>query len=246
MSAATGERERVDAVVLGAMAEEVRPYIARAADEAGVDREGLPFRDVAGARLWRLTIDAREIVVVRSGIGLVNAATAATIALHAVAPTAVLSTGSAGGLGGKVHVGDVVVGTTATYSAADARAFGYKLGQVPGMPVDYPGDDVLLAGARRGDGREGYPTVVAGQVTSGDVFVDGERLDALRADFPEAAATDMESTALAQVAHAFGVPFLTARGISDLCGPDAGTEHPQTLEQVSEAAARVVLAAIGG
>lgn len=241
---ATDAGDRVEAVIIGAMDEEVAPYLKRAAADAGTTSGALPYEEVGRARLWRTRIDGREVLVVRSGIGLVNAASAAVIALHRVQPDAILSTGSAGGLGGKVHVGDVAVGSFCAYSAADARAFGYKLGQVPGMPSNYPGEATLLEGAQAGDMREDYPNVVPGHVTSSDVFVDGERLDALRADFPDATATDMESTAIAQVAYSFGVPFLTARGISDLCGPDAGTEHPQTVEQVSEAAARVVMAAI--
>lgn len=235
-------RESVDAVILGAMDEEVAPFLELAAESGSVPEP----HDVGRARLWRLAIRGRDVLLVRSGIGMVNAAAAAVVALHEVAPAAILSTGSAGGLGGKCHVGDVVIGASCTYSAADARAFGYALGQVPGMPVDYPGDADLLARACRatlGDIIDGA-TVVTGQVVSGDVFVDGERLPPLRAAFPDAAATDMESAAIAQVAFSFGVPFLTARGISDLCGPDAGTEHPLTVEAVSAVAARTVLTAL--
>ena len=240
---APARREAVDAVILGAMDEEVAPFLAAAAASGAVPEP----HDVGRARLWRLAIEGRDVLLVRSGIGTVNAAAATVIALHEVAPAVILSTGSAGGLGGTCHVGDVVVGASCTYSAADARAFGYALGQVPGMPVDYPGDAGLLAraaGADLGDIIESA-AVVTGQVVSGDVFVDGERLPPLRAAFPDAAATDMESAAIAQVAFSFGVPFLTARGISDLCGPDAGTEHPQTVDAVSAVAARTILTALG-
>lgn len=236
-------RESVDAIILGAMDEEVAPFLALAAESGDVPEP----HEVGRARLWRLALNGRDVLLVRSGIGTVNAAAATVIALHEAAPAAILSTGSAGGLGGKCHVGDVVIGASCTYSAADARAFGYELGQVPGMPVDYPGDADLLERAASADLTDiiAGANVVTGQVVSGDVFVDGDRLPPLRAAFPDAAATDMESAAIAQVAYSFGVPFLTARGISDLCGPDAGTEHPQTVDAVSAVAARTVLAALG-
>lgn len=231
------DREHVDAVVLGAMDEEVAVLLRLARSERPLPEP----EDVGRARSWRLTLRGRRVLLVRSGIGMVNAAAATVTALHRVAPDAILSTGSAGGIAGRVHVGDVAVGTTVTHAQADARAFGYVLGQVPGMPVDYPGDPDLLAAARTDVG----VTVVPGLVVSADVFVDAERLPALEENFPRATATDMESAAIAQVAATFGVPFLTARGISDLCGPAAGSEHPRTVEPVSAASARVVLAALG-
>lgn len=229
----------VDAGLVAAMDEEIAPLL----ELAGLDvSDG---HDVGRARLWRMSLRGKQLVAARSGIGLVNAASAATTIFTRYDVGALVSLGSAGGLGGKVHVGDVVVGTSAILSSADARAFGYALGQVPGMPTHYPGDAALIERALSGDGLPDYPHVVAGQVTSADVFVDAERLGQLRQDFPDAAATDMESAALAQVSYSWGKPFLTARGISDLCGPDAGSEHPTTVDQVSRLSIRVVLAALG-
>lgn len=230
---------RFAAALVAAMDEEIAPLLER----AGVDPSG--GRHFGRARCWELTLGAQRLLAVRSGIGLVNAASAASAILAQYSLDALISCGSAGGLGGKVHVGDVVVGSSCVLSGADARAFGYALGQVPGMPARYEGDTALVATAMTGDGGDNYPRVVAGQVASADVFVDAARLAPLCHDFPDAAATDMESAALAQVAFSWGVPFVTVRGISDLCGPDAGSEHPTTVEDVSRLSTRVALAALG-
>ncbi|MHB1063261.1 MAG: 5'-methylthioadenosine/S-adenosylhomocysteine nucleosidase [Georgenia sp.] len=232
-------RTTVDAVVVGAMAEEVAPFEELAASSAVADVGRL------------LTVGATRLLVVRSGIGLVNAAAALVRALGAVAPRAVVSTGSAGGLAAATEVGDVVVGTTYTYASADATAFGYERGQVPGMPPAYAGDETLLAAARASGptvptvstGAAG--TLRTGQMVSGDSFVTAVNVDAVRAGFPDALSTDMETTALAQVAFGYGLPFLSVRGISDLCGPAADQDFHLAVAEVAARAARVVLAVLG-
>src|SRR5690606_23018392 len=105
----------------------------------------------------------------------------------------------AGGMGLDVRVGDVVVGATSVYGAADARVFGYALGQVPGMPARFDADPALLTAATAVDA--GGPTVRTGTILSSDVFVDAERVVGMREAFPDALACDMESAALAHTAH---------------------------------------------
>lgn len=221
--------EAIDALVVTAMDEEAHPFL--------VNARAVPV-DVAIGAAWRLTIRGRSVVVLRSGIGLVNSACATASALARFQPRALLSSGSAGGLAEGIHVGDVVVGVTYAYADADASAFGYAPGQIPSMPPDYSGDATLVslaASARRGDQR-----VRPGKVVSGNSFVDARTVAWVRATFPGALAADMESTALAQLAFLVGLPFISVRGISDLCGPHAGDDFTYSVEEVSGRAAAVV------
>ncbi|WP_230684774.1 5'-methylthioadenosine/S-adenosylhomocysteine nucleosidase [Cellulomonas sp. JZ18] len=222
----------VDAVVVTAMGVEATPFLERA---TSVDDE----TQVAGARRRLLHVGEARVLLVTCGIGLVNAATAAALALAEHAPRLVVSAGSAGGMGLQVRVGDVVVGASTVYGAADARVFGYALGQVPGMPARYDADPGLLAAAAAAD-PHGL-TVRTGTILSSDVFVDAERVEPLRTAFPDALACDMESAALAHAAHLFGVPFLSVRGISDLCGPIAGVDFDAHVDDAAERSATVVL-----
>ncbi|WP_251141040.1 5'-methylthioadenosine/S-adenosylhomocysteine nucleosidase [Cellulomonas dongxiuzhuiae] len=230
LSAAPGAR--VDAVVVTAMGVEASPFLDRS---SAVGNE----IEVAGARRRVLELGGSRVLLVTCGIGLVNAASAATLALHGSSPRVVLSAGSAGGMGLDVRVGDVVVGATTVHGAADARVFGYALGQVPGMPERFDADPALVAAAAGVD--TGGLTVHSGMILSSDVFVDAERVLALRAAFPEALACDMESAALAHTAHLAGVPFLSVRGISDLCGPIAGVDFDAHVDDAAERSATVVL-----
>src|SRR5690625_4637902 len=101
----------VDAVVIAAMEEEIAPFEQRA------DRLAHQ-RHVGMARSVIATAGGRQILLVRSGIGAVNAATAAVLAVHAVRTPVVVSAGSAGGLGSGVRVGDVVIGDEFAFAGA--------------------------------------------------------------------------------------------------------------------------------
>ena len=195
----------------------------------------------------------RELVLVRSGIGLVAAASALATALTRLAPAVVLSAGTAGGLGREVEVGDVCVSTTLAYTDADATAFGYAHGQTPGQPVAFEADAAVLArveevgpaALRASTASSGGARIRAGQMLAGNSFVTAANVGRARELFPGAVSTDMESTALAQVATSAGIPFASVRGVSDLCGPEAGQDFHIGAHEAAARSAAVVLAVLG-
>lgn len=232
------------AIVLVAMPDEEAPFLAKAQRVDEAVQVGNSFQ-----RLIELA--GTEVLLVRTGIGLVNASSAATAAILAAPDARVLvSAGSAGGLGAEVRVGDVVLGEEYINVDADARAFGYVLGQVPRMPASYavhgPVLDVAAAStaAEHLAGRQ-EARLLSGLLVSSYSFVSPERAALILADFPAALATDMESSAIAQVAHVFGRPFVSVRGVSDLCGP-TGDEFLTHVDDAADRSAEVVLALLPG
>lgn len=195
----------------------------------------------------------RELVLVRSGIGLVAATSALATALTRLAPAVVLSAGTAGGLGRAVEMGDVCVSTTLAYTDADATAFGYAHGQTPGQPAVFEADAAVLArvedvgpaALRASTASSGGARICAGQMLAGNSFVTAANVGRARELFPDAVSTDMESTALAQVAASAGIPFASVRGVSDLCGPEAGQDFHIGVHEAAARSAAVVLAALG-
>lgn len=235
----------VELVVVIAMEEEAAPFLERAT------ALGDPVR--IGTSIHRTgLLNGLKTVFVQGGIGLVNAAGAATAALllaqrenpEAPAPL-VISAGSAGGLGDSVRVGDVVVGSVTINADADARAFGYVLGQVPGMPATYPAQPALLAASDIGTPGFGIvATVHHGLVVSSYSFVGHERAPIIKGQFDGVLATDMESSAIAQTARAFNAPFLAVRGISDLCGPASDADFLTHVDDAAERSAEVATAIV--
>lgn len=219
--------------------------------EAAPFLEALPRRDgdldLPGARAWSLDLGGRELVLIRSGIGLVAAASALAGTLGRVTPGAVVSAGTAGGLGRQVEVGDVCASTHLAYADADATAFGYARGQIPGQPVAFEADAGLLERlALAGPALAAHAaTLRTGQMLAGNSFVTAATVADIRRAFPEAVSTDMESTALAQVAASAGLPFISVRGVSDLCGPEAGQDFHIGAEVAAARSAAAVLALLG-
>jgi len=231
----TGEPGRI--AICTAMGEEAAFFqaLSTRASEPGI---------VGKASFQVLTIAGIEVLLVTSGIGLVNAAAAATIAITQFGATALISAGSAGGMGAEVQVGDVVIGTETQYTFADATAFGhYVKGQVPQMPASYQTNPQLV-NLLKSDGLRTH----LGAIISSDAFVTAHNFAAISKDFPAAQAADMETAAIAQVAYLFGVPWVAVRGISDLCGPAAAEDFATHLDGAAALSAQMVatLLAAGG
>ncbi|WIB61918.1 5'-methylthioadenosine/S-adenosylhomocysteine nucleosidase [Curtobacterium sp. MCLR17_007] len=225
------ERAAPVAVVIAAMSEEVDAFADLI---GGVPSEYGPVGGHDGHQL--LDVDGATVAVRRSGIGFTNATAAVAHCFHDFGAVPVISVGTAGGLMHGVAIGDVVVGDRYVNLNADATAFGYALGQVPGMPTGYAPDPRMVAlalGAKTGH------RLRSATIGSSEVFVTEDRARVLRDAFPTVAAVDMESAAIAQFAHVHAMPFVSVRGISDLCAPD-GDEFRLHLDDAAARAAEVV------
>ncbi len=106
-----------------------------------------PVREVSGLRFYSLELPEipGRVLGVQSGVGIVNAARAATISIEVLGAQQVLYSGTAGGLAADSQVGEVVFGDNYVFHNVDATAFGYPPGQLPGMPASYPGSEKLVS-----------------------------------------------------------------------------------------------------
>lgn len=228
-------------LVLAAMAEEAAPLVARL---DGARELPTPFPGAARpVTAVRGALAGRETIVVTCGIGIAAATGATTWGVLAHAPAAVISAGSAGGLAADIEVGTLVVGEAFRYSIADATAFGYAAGQVPGQPEAFAADPALLSLAREAAG----PGARVGEMLSGDAFVTAPLAAPMRERFPQALTADMETTAIVQTCTALGVPVAVLRAVSDLCGPAADQQFHLEIDVVAEtsaAAAERLIAAL--
>lgn len=183
----------------------------------------------------------RRVHVTVTGIGLVNAAVGATRAhlTFGDSLTAYLCAGTCGGLAATTRVLDVIIGTEFVYSRADATAFGYAPGQVPGEPTSFDAYAPYIATAENMCDNRNY-RMLFGQVASSDAFVTTQTVEKTREIFPTALAADMESAAAAHVCAKFAVPFISVRAVSDLCGPLAGQDFHVDAGEAAAVSARAI------
>ena len=155
-----------------------------------------------------------ELVLHQCGIGKVNAAIGASEMIRRYNPDLMVSTGCAGGGRTDMEVMDIVASTELAYhDVYCGEAMGKTVyGQVQGMPARYTSPSELVEKAKAVS-----PRVHAGLIVTGDWFVDSkDKMREIVSHFPEAAAVDMESAAIAQTCHIYGIPFISFRVISDI------------------------------
>jgi len=81
---------------------------------------------------------SKDIVLVESGIGKVNAAISTTLLISQFKVEKIIFTGVAGAVNPKIKVTDIVIGTDLVESDMDVTAGGnYKLGEIPRMKSSY-------------------------------------------------------------------------------------------------------------
>lgn len=225
---------------------EAAPFLALLTSREGDAPEVLRIGSEAG-RVQTFTLgelDGIEVLLVVSGIGLANAASATARALALVDAPIVIAAGTTGGLAREIEVGDIAAGVASIYGAADATAFGYAPGQVPGMPVDYRSGEGIGAALDALEASVEHP-VLRGRVVSSDSFITAPLAEPLRERFPDAIAADMETCAMAEVAWSSGVDWVSLRAVSDLCGPSADQDFHMDAQEAaahSLAAVRAFLA----
>lgn len=170
----------------------------------------------------------KDVVVVKSGIGKVNAAVCAQILVDKFEVDALINTGIAGSLDAAIDIGDIVVSTDAVQHDMDASIFGDPIGQIPRMDTfSFPADERLINLAVSAN-EEANPDIKTfkGRVVSGDQFVSStEAKERLVAMF-DAKCTEMEGAAIAHVAYLNQVSYVIIRAISDKADNSATMDYP--------------------
>ena len=181
-------------------------------------------REIEGAKALVGELSGKQIILLKSGIGKVNAAMQVTSLIAEMHPDYIINSGVAGGIGEGMHQGDIVVGTEACYH--DVWCGEGEWGQVQGFPLKFSANEHLLEAAK--SVVKDNSQLVFGLICTGDQFIsDLATLQGIKRNFPDGKAVDMESAAIAQVCYAKQVPFMSLRIVSDTPGmePDNTTQY---------------------
>lgn len=209
--------------IIGAMDEEVALLL----DQMTEKQE----QTVANCLFVQGKLQDKSVVLLKSGIGKVNAAMATTIMHERFAPTHVINTGSAGGFASNLEVGDIVISTEVVHHDVDVTSFNYSYGQVPGLPPMYEADKTLVEKAVAAVKNMDI-NCEQGIIATGDSFMeDPERVAFVHEKFPTMLASEMEAAAVAQVCHQYNKPFVIIRALSDIAGKNRPSRLINFLKQ---------------
>ena len=168
----------------------------------------------------------KDVVIVRSGIGKVNAA--------ACTADYIINTGIAGSLKAEIDIADVVISSDVLHHDMDATGFGYPLGQIPRMDtLSFAADERLIKLAGEAC-KNAVPEigVHVGRVVSGDQFISDKAVKERISSNFDGFCTEMEGAAIAQVSYLNKVPFVILRTISDKADDSATMDYP-TFEKLA-------------
>lgn len=168
-----------------------------------------------------------QLVVVKCGIGKVNAAACTQALIDKFACDAIINVGIAGAIGQSIKIGDVVVATDLIEHDFDASGIGLKRGEIPRMDTStFTCDPALVELASRVCNQVlNESNVHLGRIVSGDEFVSSkEKKIFLRSTFKGLAA-EMEGAAIAHVCHINRVPFVVIRAMSDSADDNANEDY---------------------
>ncbi len=180
------------------------------------------------------TLNGAPVVIVRSGIGKVNAALCVQILVDVFDITHVINTGVAGSLNAKLDIGDILISKDAIHHDMDVTIFGYQLGEVPQMGCrEFPADENMMALAKASCEKVN-PDVhaIIGRVVSGDQFISSKEVKEKLITTFQGDCAEMEGASIAHGAYLNNIPFVIIRAISDKADDSAEMDYP-TFEKAA-------------
>lgn len=229
--------ENIKVGIIGAMDSEVELLKSKV--------EGAHTRELAGLAFVEGTLGGVDVVVVKCGVGKVNAAMCAQALVSVFGCARIINTGVAGSLDNRIEIGDIVVSTDAVEHDMDVTPLGYAPGEHPDLRlVAFEADlglrAVVVAAARGVDG----VSVFEGRVCSGDQFIGSAEAKKRIVSAFGGMCCEMEGAAIAHVCHVAGVPFVVVRAISDKADDSGNVDYPTFEKAAAAHCASIVLAAL--
>ncbi len=220
--------------IIGAMEEEV-----------ALLKEAMEIEEIisiASMDFCKGSFEGKEVVVVKSGIGKVNAGVCAQILVDKFSADLLINTGIAGSLDANIDIGDMVISTDAVEHDMDASIFGDPVGQIPRMDTfSFPADERLVRLAKETN-EEVNPDIhtFTGRIVSGDQFVSSAEVKDKLVSLFGAKCTEMEGAAIAHVAYLNKVSCVIIRAISDKADNSATMDYPTFERQAIAHSVRLV------
>lgn len=220
--------------IIGAMELEVETLKAKLKDSRITEKAGMAF--------YEGTLNGASVVIVRCGVGKVNAALCVQLLADLFQVTAIINTGVAGSLNSQLDIGDILISKDALHHDVDATIFGYAPGEVPQLGVrEFPADEHLASLAKSAC-EAVNPDIHAliGRVVSGDQFISSKEVKKHLISRFQGDCAEMEGASIAHGAYLNQIPFVIIRAISDKADDSAEVDYPTFEHAAAIHSARLV------
>ena len=184
------------------------------------------------------------VVLLRLGIGKVNAASGTATLLDRYDVSEVVFTGVAGAVSDETEVLDIVVATDLLqhdYGVISNDGFVWTGAQLETDAVYLCDEELVEMAWESAVEVLGEDHVFTGTVVSGDQFVSSEAyVKKLQDDF-DAMACEMEGAAVAIVCSEYGVPFVVIRSMSDKADGKAVKTYENFMDTAADHSSNIVM-----
>jgi adenosylhomocysteine nucleosidase len=218
--------------IMSAMDVEMELYLDRCEIRHSTQQSGLSFHEAS----WH----GHDLVLVRAGVGKVNAALCTQILIDTFDADAVICTGSAGAVNPALNIGDVVVATDCVQHDVVVKFLGLPRGQIPFTDFRFFTTDPALRDRALEVNLPDH-RITQGRVLTGDRFIEDEDDRQQLREELDGDCVEMEGGAVGQVCAVNDVPFLIVRAISDQADGSSDVDFEGFLKEAAHSSAQIVL-----
>ncbi len=221
--------------IIGAMDTEV----ASLKQEADIKKTTV----IAGMEFCEGTLEGKNVVIVKCGMGKVNAGICANTLINNFGCTKIINTGVAGSLDNQIDIGDIVVSVDAVQHDFTVEAIGFAKGEIPYTGLyAFPADKSLREAAVEAVKKTSPDIhVFEGRVCSGDQFISTKEQKEIITSKFGGLCCEMEGAAIAQACYLNNTPFVVIRAISDKSDDSQSVEFETFQKEAAANCAKAVL-----
>ena len=184
----------------------------------------------------------KNCVIVKSGVGKVNAARTTQILIDNFELEFVINTGVAGAINHLLNIGDVVIAKHVVQHDFDITAFGHSKGYITGVGEKIICNRELVEEFEKmlKNIEERIYNIKIGIVASGDIFCTQiDMKNKINAKF-NADVVDMVCASVGQVCYLDNIPFISVRCISDIPNGNNQNTYDENLKLASKRCANII------
>ncbi|MCI8384129.1 MAG: 5'-methylthioadenosine/adenosylhomocysteine nucleosidase [Clostridia bacterium] len=202
----------------------------------------IKIEQIYNLKFLRGKIQEKNCILVKSGVGKVNAARTTQVMLQNFDIQYVINLGAGGSVNQVLNIGDVLIGKQVVQHDFDITAFGHSKGYITGIGNAIICDRNLvdeLEQIIKSIPERNYQ-IKLGIIATGDIFcTESWMKNKIRAKF-DADVVDMECAAIGQVCYLDNVPFMAIRAISDTPNGKNASTFDENLKLASKRCANIL------
>lgn len=199
-------------------------------------------KQIYNLRFLKGKIQGKNCILVKSGVGKVNAARTTQVMIQNFDIQYMINLGAGGSINGMLNIGDVLIAKEVVQHDFDITAFGHSKGYITGV-----GDRIICDRDLVNEMEQMIQSIPErsyqikmGVIATGDIFcTESWMKDKIRTKF-NADVVDMECASIAQVCYLDNVPFMGIRSISDTPNGKNATTFDENLKLASKRCANLL------